>query len=79
MARFYRIACTCASKKKGPGKSNWLGSICIDYPNVSYDHCKLCNSTWFHKVTSDGTVYRTRVLGKIEHVENVAVIEVEAK
>lgn len=74
MAKFCRITCHCPKLTKRRGRSQFLGSIQIDVPNVSHHHCKMCNTTWEHKVSDDGLVTRRIVKEKIQYTDEIAIV-----
>jgi hypothetical protein len=60
---------------KRRGASQWLGSVDIDSPGITIHHCKVCNTTWEHRVDEAGSIYRREVKEQIHHIADRSVID----
>ena len=57
--RFMSVICE-NTKKNGYPCNTWLGEIELTRPNITKQHCSVCNITYQHIVDDDGdVVYRT--------------------
>lgn len=74
MAKFCRIVCHCPTLAKRRGRSQYLGSIQIDTPNIAHHHCKICKTTYEHRVSDDGLVTRKTVTDNIVYDTEVAIV-----
>ena len=74
MAKFCRIVCHCPKLTKRKGRSQFLGSIQVDIPNAAHHHCRVCNTTYEHRVSDDGLVTRKIVTDVITYSEETAIV-----
>ena len=51
-----------------------MGSIQVDIPNAAHHHCRVCNTTYEHRVSDDGLVTRKVVTNVITYSEETAIV-----